>query len=56
MDSLGLIRVIPATPRPVAVDNATESDAIEIVDGTSFAKCYMALYSKMFLKIQANTF
>ncbi|XP_020109569.1 uncharacterized protein LOC109724966 isoform X2 [Ananas comosus] len=32
MDSLGLIRVIPATPRPVAVDNATESDAIEIVD------------------------
>nr|CAD1834611.1 unnamed protein product [Ananas comosus var. bracteatus] len=32
MDSLGLIRVIPATPRPVAVDSATESDAIEIVD------------------------
>ncbi|URE01808.1 RINGv [Musa troglodytarum] len=34
MDSIGLVRVISATPRPVAVDNAIESDDIEAVNVT----------------------
>nr|ABF69983.1 zinc finger (C3HC4 type RING finger) family protein [Musa acuminata] len=34
MDSIGLVRVISATPRPVAVDNAIENDDIEAVNVT----------------------
>lgn len=34
MNSIGLIRVISATPRPVAVDNAARSDDIETVNAT----------------------
>nr|XP_029121569.1 uncharacterized protein LOC105049083 isoform X2 [Elaeis guineensis] len=34
MDSVALIRVISATPRPVAANTATQSDAIEIVNAT----------------------
>ncbi|XP_038974205.1 uncharacterized protein LOC103719384 isoform X2 [Phoenix dactylifera] len=34
MDSVALVRVISATPRPVAADNATQSDAIETVNAT----------------------
>ncbi|XP_072954403.1 uncharacterized protein [Typha angustifolia] len=34
MDSIGLFRVISATPRPVPADNAIENDVIETLDAT----------------------
>jgi len=34
-DSLGLIRVI-STPRPVPIENATQSDAFETVNGNYY--------------------
>lgn len=40
MDSIGLVRVISATPRPVAVDNAIANDDIEAVNGTSLSSAF----------------
>lgn len=33
-DSIGFVRVISTTPRPVATDMTMESDTIETVNGT----------------------